>query len=148
MQNGIDVNARLEFQPNIYAAGDTARIFDLINEQPGRLPLWPLAGEQGLIAGRNMAAANPDSNRRYPGGISCNSFSLFGLDFISAGQRTFPPAVTDWEKSCQATPATYRRLNLQAGRLRGFILCGRPAILEAGPLYARIRREALATNPG
>ena len=150
--NGFAVDDCLRLAERVFAAGDTVRVLNLASGRRERLALWPLAGEQGRLVAWNqaqLAAGRPESRLlRYPGGLPGNAFSLFGLDFISAGQRTFPPAVTDWEKSCQATPATYRRLNLQAGRLRGFILCGRPAILEAGPLYARIRREALAANPG
>jgi len=151
MQNGIEVNARLEFQPNIYAAGDTARIFDLANEQPGRLPLWPLAGEQGLIAGHNMAAANPDSNRRYPGGISCNSFSLFGLDFISAGYREIPTNNRDWHSIEQKQANSYSRLNFHKNQLKGFILCNANpdninSLKKSGPLLAKIKRETLIKN--
>ncbi len=148
MQNGIKVNSQLEFQPNIYAAGDTARIFDLARKQTDRLPLWPLAGEQGLFAGHNMTAATPNSNRHYPGGVSCNSFSLFGLDFISAGYREIPTDDRNWHSRKQKQAKFYSRLNFHKNQLKGFILCNANpdninSLKKSGPLLARIKREAL-----
>jgi NADPH-dependent 2,4-dienoyl-CoA reductase/sulfur reductase-like enzyme len=148
MENGIDVNSRLEFHPNIYAAGDTARIFDLARKETNRLPLWPLAGEQGLIAGHNMAAKTPNLNRRYSGGISCNAFSLFGLDFISAGYREIPADNHEWHSTKQKPANSYSRLNFHHNQLKGFILCNANpdnicSLKKAGPLLARIKREAM-----
>ncbi len=148
MQNGITVNSRLELQPNIFAAGDNARIFDLVRTKTDRLPLWPLAGEQGLIAGHNMAADSRKSCRHYPGGISCNSFSLFGLDFISAGYREIPDGDPDWYCLESKQTNLYNRLNFHRNRLKGFILCNpNPGninqLKKSGPLLARIKREAL-----
>lgn len=148
MQNGITVNSGLELQPNIFAAGDTARTFDLVRAKTDRLPLWPLAGEQGLIAGHNMAANSYKSYRHYSGGISCNSFSLFGLNFISAGYREIVDDDPNWHCTRTKQANLYSRLNFHRNQLKGFILCNANPdnlnnLKKSGPLLARIKREAL-----
>ena len=98
-------------------------------------------------AGYNLAARvakGPERPlRRYHGGIACNSFSLFGLDFISAGYRVIPEGEAGWEKQRKRKGGSYRRLNFREKRLKGFILAGPEEILKAGPLLNRIRYEAL-----
>ncbi len=150
-QEGLPVNSKLELSENLFAAGDTARIFDLVRKETDRLPLWPLAGEQGVIAGHNMANANRNNSgpaRNYSGGISCNAFSIFGLDFISAGYREIPSQVSDWHSLEQKKDGSYSRLNFYRNQLKGFILCESSRtstgnIRKSGPLLARIKREAL-----
>ncbi|NPA25350.1 MAG: hypothetical protein GXO34_05955, partial [Deltaproteobacteria bacterium] len=145
--DGLKTDPFLRLGERIFAAGDTARVLDLLQRRPNRLPLWPLAGEQGLVAGHNMAvlAANrPESFlRRYPGGIAGNSFSLFGLDFISTGFRTLPEKSDVWRTEVEKKDGAYRRLNFAGEKLKGFILAGRKNILEAGPLRAAVQRNAL-----
>ncbi|MEA3333938.1 MAG: FAD/NAD(P)-binding oxidoreductase [Pseudomonadota bacterium] len=147
-QDGILVNSHLELEKNLFAAGDTARIFDLVREKNDRLPLWPLAGKQGLVAGYNMAKETSHLTRRYAGGISCNAFSVFGLDFISAGYREIPNNENDWHFIEEKKENSYSRLNFHRNRLKGFTLCETNDInsgnlKKAGPLLARIKRETL-----
>ncbi len=145
---GLATDPCLRLDERVFAAGDTARVLDLLRREPNRLPLWPLAGEQGMIAGHNMAAlaaGRPETRlRHYPGGIAGNSFSLFGLDFISAGFRTLPEKSATWRAEVEKKDGAYRRLNFAGKKLKGFILGGRENILRAGPLRAAIRRDALA----
>ncbi len=149
---GIPTNPHLETGENLFVAGDTARIFDLVRGETDRLPLWPLAGEQGLIAGFNMANADITEarlTRRYAGGISCNAFSIFGLDFISAGYREIPANESDWHTLEQKKGDSYSRLNFHRNQLKGFIVSGSgnknsDNIRKAGPLLTRIKREALS----
>ncbi len=151
--DGIPTNPLLETGENLFVAGDTARIFDLVRGQTGRLPLWPLAGEQGLVAGFNMANANNITEarltRRYAGGVSCNAFSIFGLDFISAGYREIPTNESDWHTLEQKKGNSYSRLNFYRNQLKGFIVSdsgnkNSDNIRKAGPLLTRIKREALS----
>ena len=148
--DGLMTDVFLQLGERVFAAGDTARVFDLASREYSRLALWPLAGEQGRIAGHNLAATVLETRvkplRRYLGGIACNSFSLFGLDFISAGYRVFPPTEDGWEKICEKKGGSYSRLNFHNHKLKGFILCGQDEILRAGPLLNRIRCEALAAS--
>ncbi len=145
---GIALNSHLEYKPNIFAAGDAARVFDLVHGRNDRLPLWPLAGEQGNIAGRNMAITPPRPLRNYPGAISCNAFSLFNLDFISAGYRVIPRDNPDWHSDKIIFNNTYCRLNFHKNQLKGFILSSSNhknlnLLRKSGPLLAQIKREAL-----
>ena len=147
-RHGLTTDAYLRIGEQVFAAGDTARVFDLTTRRLSRLALWPLAGEQGRIAGINLAAgaaAQPRPPlRRYFGGIACNSFSLFGLDFISAGFRVPPEEESEgWRTMRKKRGGSYRRLNFRENRLLGFILCGSKEVLEAGPLLNRIRCQAL-----
>ena len=149
--NGLPTTPRLELCENIFVAGDTARIFDLARQESDRLPLWPLAGEQGGIAGYNMAHSQGKDYhpaRHYAGGISANAFSIFGLDFISAGYREAPADNDEWHSIKQKKGDSYSRLNFHRNQLKGFIL-SEPGnyrsgqLKKAGPLLARIKREAL-----
>ncbi|MEA1921062.1 MAG: FAD/NAD(P)-binding oxidoreductase [Pseudomonadota bacterium] len=147
-QVGILANSRLELDQNLFVAGDTAQIFDLVRGKNDRLPLWPLAGEQGLVAGYNMTKGTSHLAHHYPGGISCNAFSLFGLDFISAAYREIPNNENDWHFIEEKKENSYSRFNFHRNRLKGFILCDTTNInsgnlKKAGPLLARIKREAL-----
>ncbi len=147
-QDGIALDSHLEYSANIFAAGDAARVFDLVRGRSERLPLWPLAGEQGHLAGRNMATTRPGSLYDYPGAISCNAFSFFNLDFISAGDRVIPQDNPDWHSDKTIRNDTYCRLNFHKNRLKGFILSSANHnnlnhLRKSGPLLARIRREAL-----
>jgi len=145
-RNGLPTNSHMELCENLFVAGDSARIFDLVRKKSERLPLWPLAGEQGVVAGYNMAHSirkNSRPARRYAGGISCNAFSIFGLDFISAGYREIPTDKNDWHSLEQKKGDSYSRLNFHQNKLKGFILTGFNNIKNAGPLLSQIKRQAL-----
>jgi hypothetical protein len=142
--DGLPVNSKLELKENLFAAGDTTRIFDLVRKENDRLPLWPLAGEQGVIAGYNMAKRKDSYPwRHYNGGISCNAFSIFGLDFISASFREIPSNMSDWHSLEEKKGDSYSRLNFYQNQLKGFILSGRNNIKKSGPLLAQIKRQAI-----
>ena len=58
VERGILVNELLQTsQPDIYAAGDVAQIFDPLTERYNIDSLWGPARQQGQIAGLNMAGA-------------------------------------------------------------------------------------------
>jgi NAD(P)H-nitrite reductase large subunit len=67
--------------PDVYAAGDVAEAYDFILGQNRTLPLWPLAVEEGKVAGYNMAG----QKALYNGGTSMSSLKYFGLPIISVG---------------------------------------------------------------
>ncbi|MCD6268744.1 MAG: NAD(P)/FAD-dependent oxidoreductase, partial [Deltaproteobacteria bacterium] len=97
------------------------------------------AGEQGFIAGCNMAG----HQRLYHGGISCNSFTLFGLDFISAGFKELPLDNKEWRRESTPVAGGYSTLIFHQEKLKGFILVGGKIIRKAGPLLAEIKRNCL-----
>jgi len=82
INEGIIVDNLLQTNiPNIYAAGDVCESLDMILGKLSVNALWPVAVEQGKIAGANMAA----DNTIYDGSLGMNSIEFFGLPVISLG---------------------------------------------------------------
>ena len=67
--------------PDVYASGDVAEAFDFIISQNRTLPLWPLAVEEGQVAGYNMAG----KKTTYGGGTNMSSLKYFGVPIVSIG---------------------------------------------------------------
>lgn len=66
-QRGVLVDASLHTsQPDIYAAGDVAQIFDPLSGEYLLDSLWRPAVEQGWIAGLNMAGGNYEYQKKFP----------------------------------------------------------------------------------
>ena len=82
VNEGIIANNLLQTNiPNIYTAGDVCESFDLTLGKLSVNALWPLAVEQGKIAGTNMAGENIN----YAGSLGMNSLEFFGLPVVSLG---------------------------------------------------------------
>jgi nitrite reductase (NADH) large subunit len=80
--DGIDAGADLQTTvPGVYAAGDVAKVWDLVMGSPQVNAIWPMAVEQGRYAAWNMAG-NPVP---YPGAMAMNSIPIFGDFMISVG---------------------------------------------------------------
>ena len=67
--------------PDVYASGDAAEAYDFILNQNRLLPLWPLAMQEGRVAGYNMAG----QKNTYTGGTNMSSLKYFGIPIISIG---------------------------------------------------------------
>ena len=81
-REGIPVDERLKTAaPDVYAAGDLARAYDVALGAPQVNAIWPLAVEQGRIAAWNMAGKDAP----YPGGLAMNSIPMFGGHLVSVG---------------------------------------------------------------
>ncbi|WP_029894296.1 NAD(P)/FAD-dependent oxidoreductase [Desulfohalovibrio reitneri] len=122
--------------PDIFAAGDVAQARDMQSGQEEVSPIWPSAYNQGINAGINMAGAE-DS---YPGGLTMNSITLFGLPTISVG-LTDPRG----EDGCEVhvhkdeEAEVYRKLIFKDGKLVGCALIG--DITGAGVYTSFIHNE-------
>lgn len=82
VNEGIIANGLLQTNiPNIYTAGDVCESFDLTLGRSSVNALWPVAVEQGKIAGANMAGESIN----YEGSLGMNSIEFFGLPVISLG---------------------------------------------------------------
>lgn len=82
INRGIIANKYLQTNiPNIYAAGDIAEVYDLVLKKHSLHPTWPVATEQGRIAGYNMCGIKAP----YQGAITSNAFKIKELHIISAG---------------------------------------------------------------
>jgi len=83
MMGGITTDSRmLTSCQDIYAAGDVCETFDIARNQSFINALWPMAVEQGRIAGLNMAG----QDRQYAGSVRMNSIGNFiGIPAMSMG---------------------------------------------------------------
>lgn len=72
---------------DIYASGDVAEAYDFILNQNRLLPLWPLAVQEGRVAGSNMAG----KKATYPGGTNMSSLKYFGIPIVSIGNANPKP---------------------------------------------------------
>jgi len=67
--------------PDVYASGDVAEAYDFVLGENRLLPLWPLAQQEGKVAGYNMAGKKAE----YPGGTAMSALKYFGIPIISIG---------------------------------------------------------------
>ena len=67
--------------PDVYASGDVAEAYDFVLGQNRLLPLWPLAMQEGHVAGHNMAG----QKSMYEGGTNMSSLKYFGIPIVSIG---------------------------------------------------------------
>jgi NAD(P)H-nitrite reductase large subunit len=66
---------------DVYASGDVAEAYDFLYGENRLLPLWPLAQQEGKVAGYNMAGKKAE----YPGGTAMSALKYFGIPIISIG---------------------------------------------------------------
>jgi NAD(P)H-nitrite reductase large subunit len=82
INRGIIVDNTLQTNvPDVYASGDVAEAYDFVLNQNRLLPLWPLAVQEGHIAGCNMAG----QKALYEGGTNMSSLKYFGIPIVSIG---------------------------------------------------------------
>lgn len=133
---GIVVDRRLQTTvPGVFAAGDVAEAMDVVRERSWVNAIWPVAVEQGRIAGANMAG-RPVA---YRGSIGRNVIRVFGLDVMSGG-IVAPPDLDGYTDLSRIDPArrTYRKLTLRGGRLVGLVMVGH--VEQGGVLLSAIQR--------
>ncbi len=83
-RKGICVNNFMSTSvKGIYAAGDATEASALF-EAKRNIPIWPLAYEQGRVAGTNMAGGK----KEYRAGMVMNSIEVFGLPLITLGSSS------------------------------------------------------------
>jgi len=144
VNEGIIANNLLQTNiPNIYTAGDVCESFDVALGQFSINALWPIAVEQGKIAGANMAG----DNIHYVGSLGMNSIEFFGLPVISLGiYKIRPEEQTAFEelKIFDAKANLYKKLILKDNILVGVILAG--DIKNSG-VYLRLIRERVCVSP-
>lgn len=134
---GIRVDASmLTALPHVWAAGDAVVAFDAAWGRPRANAIWPMAVEQGALAGRNMAGAD----ETYEGSLGMNSIRVGRLDLISAGITRAPDDSFEETSAFDARRRVYRKLVLKNGRLVGMIFAGKAD--QAGLVVSAIRRGA------
>ncbi|MDO8525669.1 MAG: FAD-dependent oxidoreductase [Candidatus Omnitrophota bacterium] len=120
---------------NICAAGDVCETSDPILGRTAVNALWPVAVEQGRIAGANMAGGKV----AYDGSVGMNSLEFFGLPTVSLGLHKVGDS-KDCEEFKVSNPASsiYKKLILRANRLVGAVLVGD---IRSSGLYLRLIRD-------
>jgi NAD(P)H-nitrite reductase large subunit len=66
---------------NIHAAGDCTAAKEILSGKIMSIPIIPLASQQGMIAGYNMAG----KKKEYKGGLSLNALQFGGAQIVSYG---------------------------------------------------------------
>ena len=105
-------------QDSIYAAGDVAEGYDILEGKPSVNAIWPAAVRQGKIAGFNMAG----KKTIYEGSCRMNSVDFFGIACISFG--IVRPQVDGYEELIHGNLSKniYRKIVLKNNRIVGGIL--------------------------
>jgi nitrite reductase (NADH) large subunit len=87
VRRGVLVDDRMRTSVlDIYAAGDVAEAKDFITGRNATLTLWPVASEQGRIAGTNMAGGDV----AYQGGAQIIAVNFLGMPITSIGEAREP----------------------------------------------------------
>ena len=116
VNRGILVNERMETNvEGIYAAGDCAEFYDLVDGQRKVIAIWPVAVAQGRVAGYNMAGRNV----RYPGSIPMNSVEIAGVPTVSVGHSNVEGE--EYEIFTYEDGKTYKKVVIKDNKLVGAI---------------------------
>jgi NAD(P)H-nitrite reductase large subunit len=123
--------------PNIFTAGDVCETFDLTLGKLSVNALWPVAIEQGKIAGLNIAG----DKASYEGSLGMNSIEFFGLPVISLGIYKIKKGEASAQelKISDAKNNLYKKLILKNNVLVGAILVG--DIKNSGVILRLIRER-------
>ncbi|MEA3453417.1 MAG: FAD-dependent oxidoreductase [Candidatus Caldatribacteriota bacterium] len=114
---GIRVDTYLQTSvKNIYAAGDVTESKDLVYEDIRGHALWPVAVEQGKIAGANMAGGGIE----YPEETSRNILTIFGRIIFTGGIST----ENKFEIYKEHLAGEYRKILIHNDKLVGFVFIG------------------------
>jgi NAD(P)H-nitrite reductase large subunit len=124
--------------PNIYTAGDVAESFNVTLGKHTINALWPIAVEQGRVAGSNMAG----DNLNYDGSLGMNSIEFFGLPAVSLGIYKVSPDNASFEviKSQDPKAGVYKKLILKNNVLLGAIFV---RDIKNSGVYLRLIRERI-----
>lgn len=127
--------------PHIYAAGDVCETYDIAKTAHFVNAIWPMAVEEGRVAGLNMAG-----NRAvFPGSIRMNSIGNFiGFPAMSMG-ATHPDECSYVEEECHfeeikhRTKNTYKKIILKNDCIVGAIFVGQTQ--KSGLITTLLRKQ-------
>ncbi|HEC93538.1 MAG TPA: hypothetical protein ENI51_11265 [Candidatus Atribacteria bacterium] len=117
IDRGIRVDKYLQTSvKDVYAAGDVTESIDLVYEDIRGHALWPVAVEQGKIAGANMAGGDI----KYPEEVSRNILTIFGKMIFTGGLST----EDKFEVYKEHFAGEYRKILIHNNKLVGFVFIG------------------------
>jgi NADPH-dependent 2,4-dienoyl-CoA reductase/sulfur reductase-like enzyme len=119
--------------PGVWAAGDVTSCLDLVSRQRTTNAIWPVAVEQGRVAGLNMTGAK----ERYAGSFARNSLRIGDWHFVSAGLTA--REAEGWEIRTRRTKDGLRQIVVRADNLVGFVHAQKGA---TGPVNAGLSVNA------
>jgi phenylglyoxylate dehydrogenase epsilon subunit len=132
---------------NIYAAGDIAEGDDFLTGQPVTYGIWPVAIDQGRVAGARMVGRE----EAYEGSLKMNVTKLFGVTAAVVGDVDSGAEEVVYE---DRERRLYRRITFdEAGRVTGAVLVGlvEDVGVLGGVIKRRLRsgelRKSIARNP-
>jgi NAD(P)H-nitrite reductase len=137
VNRGIVVDNTLQTNvADVYACGDVAEAYDFIAGMNRQLPLWPLAVEEGQVAGYNMAGVKTF----YNGGTNMSSLKYFGIPIVSIGLAN-PKEDPTLEILTKVDVAQkfYKKIVLKNNVIVGLTLVN--CIDRAGTLYYLIKNK-------
>lgn len=117
VNRGIVVDSYMQTSvEDIYASGDVAEAYDFVANENRQLPLWPLAHDQGKIAGYNMAGKKVP----YTGGTNMSALKYYGIPMISIGLAN-PQNSADYDIMVKYDPekSIYKKLVLKENVIVG-----------------------------
>ncbi len=135
---GIVVDNTLQTSvPDVYASGDVAEAFDFILNMNRLLPLWPLAVEEGRVAGSNMAG----KKATYGGGTNMSSLKYFGIPIVSIGNANPKADDTTVEVMVKldAENNVYKKVVLKNNIIVGMTMVN--CIERAGVLFNLMKKQ-------
>lgn len=117
IDRGIWVDTYLQTSvEDIYAAGDVTESKDLVYEDVRMHALWPVAVEQGKIAGANMAGGEIE----YPEEVSRNILTILEKTIFTGGIST----EDKFEVYKEHFAGEYRKILIHNNKLVGFVFVG------------------------
>jgi NAD(P)H-nitrite reductase large subunit len=128
---------------DIYAAGDVCETFDIARNQSYINAIWPMAVEQGHIAGLNMAG----QNQQYAGSVRMNSIGNFiGIPAMSMGvtrsdECSYVDEDCHFQEVKKRTKNTYKKIILKNGCIVGAIFIGVGQTQRCGIISILLRRQ-------
>jgi NAD(P)H-nitrite reductase large subunit len=122
---------------DVYASGDVAEAFDFILNMNRLLPLWPLAVEEGRVAGSNMAG----KKATYGGGTNMSSLKYFGIPIVSIGNANPKVDDTTFEVlvKLDAENNVYKKIVLKDNIVVGMTMVN--CIERAGVLFNLMKKQ-------
>ncbi len=116
---GILADEHLETdKKDIYAAGDVAQTYDILEEKDNVNQIWPAAIRQGKIAGLNMA----DEETKYEGSYGMNSLDFFDLAVMSFGVVKVKGGGFDEMITLDTKRRLYRKIVIKSNKIVGGVL--------------------------
>ena len=146
-QGGITVDTQMMSSgQDIYAAGDVCETYDIARGATFINAIWPMAVEQGRVAGLNMAG----EEKFYGGSVRMNSignfigFPAMSIGVTQPGQCSYNDPDCNFQEIRQRTKNTYKKVILRNGRIVGAIFVGQTE--KTGVLCSLMRKQIDVTD--